>query len=91
MTKPSTSPTFPPKPSKAATKKQALVFELNGQEFIELNKLLKLLGLAESGGEAGMSIVAGEVKVNNAVVNEKRKKVRSGFKIEFRDAVVTII
>jgi ribosome-associated protein len=65
-------------------------FELNGQEYIELNKLLKLLQLTETGGEANEAIVDGQVKVNGAVELQKRKKIRAGDKIVFRKLTVTV-
>lgn len=65
-------------------------FELRGQEYIELNKLLKLLQLTESGGEANEAIVSGEVKVNGAVELQKRKKIRAGYKVLFRKVTVQI-
>lgn len=58
-------------------------FSLQGNEYIELNKLLKLLGLAETGGEAGVRILEGEVKLNKKVVSEKRKKIRAGDVVSF--------
>lgn len=91
MTKPSSTPNFPPKPSKPTSPKKELVFELNDQEFIELNKLLKLLGLVDSGGEAGMCIIAGEVRVNNEIVREKRKKIKTGFKVEYKNSMIRIV
>lgn len=65
-------------------------FELRGQEYIELNKLLKLLQLTESGGEANEAIVNGEVKVNGMVELQKRKKIRAGYKILFRKVTVQV-
>lgn len=58
-------------------------FELLDHEYIQLNQLLKLLGLVESGGEANQRIVDGEVKVNNAIEYQKRKKLRQGDTILF--------
>jgi ribosome-associated protein len=58
-------------------------FALEGREFIELNKLLKLLRLVSSGGDANHIIVSGEVKVNGAVELQKRKKLRPNDKVEF--------
>jgi len=58
-------------------------FELRGHEFILLNKLLKLLNLVQSGGEANQRIEEGEVKVNAAVEKQKRKKLRVGDKVTF--------
>jgi ribosome-associated protein len=53
-------------------------FELIDHEYIQLNQLLKLLGMVETGGEANQRIVDGEVMVNQAVEYQKRKKLRSG-------------
>lgn len=65
-------------------------FELNGQEYIELNKLLKLMQLTETGGEANEAIVDGQVKVNGAVELQKRKKIRGGDKVQFRKVTVAV-
>ncbi len=45
---------------------------------IELYKLLKLAGLAASGGDAKMAIAEGLVKVNGEVEMRKRKKISPG-------------
>jgi ribosome-associated protein len=55
----------------------------DGYEYIQLNQLLKLLGLVDSGGEANQRILNGEVLVNGSVDIQKRKKLRPGDKIEF--------
>lgn len=65
-------------------------FELEGHEFIPLNKLLKLLGLVESGGEANQRIEDGEVIVNDAVEKQKRKKLRAGDKVVFNEKAIII-
>jgi ribosome-associated protein len=65
-------------------------FELQSQEFIELNKLLKLMNLVETGGEAKMRIEMGEVKVNDQVEYRKRNKLRAGDRVEFNGQVITI-
>jgi len=51
-------------------------------EFIELNKLLKLMGIAQTGGHAKLMIDEGSVKVNSEIELRKRKKLRQGDKIE---------
>jgi ribosome-associated protein len=52
-------------------------FELD-REFVELNQLLKLAGLCDSGG-AGKAIVAsGAVSVDGAVEWRKTAKIRAG-------------
>jgi ribosome-associated protein len=58
-------------------------FQLNGKEYIELNQLLKFVGLVESGGQANHFIVDGRVKVNDVVELRKRNKIRVGFQVEF--------
>ena len=62
----------------------------DGYEYIQLNQLLKMLGLVDSGGEANQRILNGEVKVNDAVELQKRKKLRPGDKIEFLGNMITI-
>ncbi len=47
-------------------------------EYIELVKLIKLLGLAETGGHAKNMIEAGEVKLNGLTEYRKRAKLRNG-------------
>ncbi|MBL7938692.1 MAG: RNA-binding S4 domain-containing protein [Flavobacteriales bacterium] len=64
-------------------------FELRG-EFIELNQLLKLAGLCNSGGEGKMLVAQGLVKVDGAVELRKTCKVRAGQVVSYRDAVVKV-
>jgi ribosome-associated protein len=59
-------------------------FELEGHEFIELNHLLKVMGLCTSGGVAKALIAEGRVKVDGNVELRKRCKIRSGQVVEFR-------
>ena len=54
------------------------VFELEDHDFIELNKLLKIMGLAATGGEAKQLIDEGLVQVNGAIEKQRRKKLRKG-------------
>ena len=65
-------------------------FELIDHEYIQLNQMLKLLGLADTGGEANQRIVDGEVKVNNEVEYQKRKKLRQGDTILFNRKLIKI-
>lgn len=58
-------------------------FELEGYEFIELNKLLKIMQLVNSGGEAKQFIDEGLVQVNGAVEKQRRKKLRRGDLVHF--------
>ena len=58
-------------------------FYLEDNEFIELNNLLKVMGLCESGGVAKMVISEGLVKVDVKVELRKRCKIRKGQLVEF--------
>lgn len=58
-------------------------FELEGREFIELNNLLKVMGLCDSGGMAKTLIAEGRVNVNGNLELRKCYKARKGDIIEF--------
>jgi ribosome-associated protein len=55
-----------------------MVYNLNGAEYIELIKLLKLLRIAESGGQAKMMVEDGEATLNGKPESRKRAKLRPG-------------
>lgn len=59
-----------------------MVYNLNGAEFIELIKLLKLLRIAESGGQAKMMVEGGEVTLNGMPESRKRAKLRPGDEVQ---------
>ncbi len=66
-------------------------FNLAGKDFIELNKLLKILSLVGSGGEAKIRIrEEGEATVNGEVETQVRKKLRAGDQLEFAGEVILI-
>jgi ribosome-associated protein len=54
-----------------------------GEEFIELKNLIKLLGWVDTGGEAKVRIDNQEFKVNGEVETQKRKKIRKGDVVMF--------
>lgn len=58
-------------------------FTLDGQEYIELNRLLKMLSLVGTGGEAKIRISEGEALVNGEMETQVRKKLRAGDVVEF--------
>lgn len=66
-------------------------FELQGYDYIQLNQLLKLLNLVETGGEANQAITAGVVLVNGLMELQKRKKLYPGDKVEFDGETIEII
>ena len=64
-------------------------FELE-DDYIELFKLLKVTGVAESGAQAKMLIDEGQVKRNGEAELRKRAKIVSGERIEVGDEVIEI-
>ncbi|MGX9726967.1 MAG: RNA-binding S4 domain-containing protein [Candidatus Electronema sp. VV] len=58
--------------------------------FIELCSLLKLEGMAESGGEAKQLISEGQVRVNGAAETRKRRKICAGDVVECRGRSVRV-
>ena len=64
-------------------------FELS-EDFIELFKLLKVMGLVESGAQAKMLIEEGQVKRNGEVEFRKRAKIISGEVIEVAGDVIEV-
>lgn len=58
---------------------QTIDFELDGgREFVELCNLLKLVGLADSGGAGKALVAAGEVTLDGVSESRKTAKVRAG-------------
>lgn len=57
-------------------------YELKGEEFIELIKLLKIMRISESGGQAKLMVEDGIVIRNGEPEFRKRAKLRSGDVIE---------
>lgn len=65
-------------------------FDLEGKDYIELNNLMKITGLCDSGGMAKMLIADGLVKVDGQVELRKRCKIRKGQVVEFEDQTVAV-
>ena len=69
---------------------QQLEFQLRG-EFVELNQLLKLSGVCDSGG-AGKALVAeGVVSVDGQVELRKTAKIRAGQVVSLGDIQIHVI
>jgi ribosome-associated protein len=56
---------------------QQLEFGIN-REYIELNQLLKLVGVCDSGGAGKMLVASGAVSVDGKVELRKTCKIRAG-------------
>lgn len=65
-------------------------FKLGDSEYIELIRLLKVLNIANSGGQAKLMVDDGEVKLNGEVESRKRAKLRVGDKIEIFEETIII-
>jgi ribosome-associated protein len=66
------------------------IFEIDG-EYIELIQLLKVLNIAETGGQAKWLVEDGKVKLNGEVEFRKRAKLRNGDVVICNGIEVTII
>lgn len=64
-------------------------FEIN-DEPIELYKLLKFAGIADSGGEAKAIVAEGQVRLNGEVETQKRKKIVSGDIVEYGGETIKV-
>jgi len=69
---------------------ETIIAELES-EFVELYKILKFEGLADSGGNAKRAIADGQVSVNGEVETRKRKKIRAGDQIDFIEHHIDVI
>ena len=65
-------------------------FQLD-KEFVKLHALLKLLGLAPSGGAAKAMIAAGQVRVDGAVETRKACKIRGNQLVRVADDEVRVV
>ena len=67
-------------------------FELKAdQEFIQLNNLLQVLGLAQTGGHAKILIKNEEVFVNGEIELQIRKKIRKGDLVKIDGQEINIL
>lgn len=60
-------------------------------EFIELNQLLKICGLAASGGAGGALVTEGNVTVDGQQELRKRCKIRPGQVVQLGDMRITVL
>ncbi|HTH44086.1 MAG TPA: RNA-binding S4 domain-containing protein [Oxalicibacterium sp.] len=68
---------------------QTVEFELNG-EYVELNQLLKLVGICDSGGAGKVLVASGEVKVDGRPELRKTCKVRAGQIVTLGDVRIKV-
>ncbi len=68
---------------------QKLSFDLAG-EFVELNQLLKLVGLCDSGGAGKNMVASGVVKVDGKKELRKTAKIRAGQIVSVGDVRIAV-
>lgn len=59
-------------------------------DYIELYKLIKVLDLVDSGGDAKQLIAEGYVKRNDIIELRKRAKIIKGDQIQISDATILV-
>ena len=69
---------------------QSLEFSLN-DEFVELNQLLKLVGLCDSGGAGKRLVASGVVSVDGSVELRKTCKIRAGQTVRIGDVRIKVL
>jgi len=69
---------------------QNIDFELD-RDFVELNQLLKLVGLCDSGGAGKQLVANGAVQVDGAVELRKTAKIRAGQQVRVDDVVIRVV
>ncbi len=65
-------------------------FKLN-DDYIELYKLIKVLGLVDSGADAKQIVADGHVRRNGEVELRKRAKIIKGETIEIAEVTIKVI
>jgi len=69
---------------------QQFEFQLNS-EFIELNQLLKMVGVCDSGGAGKVLVTEGMVSVDGQVELRKTCKIRPGSVVTLDDVRITVL
>jgi ribosome-associated protein len=69
---------------------QKTEFVLSG-EYIELNNLLKLTGVCDSGGAGKALVASGAVTVDGQVETRKTCKIRAGQKVAVGDIEINVL
>ena len=60
-------------------------------DHVRLCDLLKLAGVADSGGQGKHLVAAGEVSVDGQPESRKTAKIRAGQSVEYRDVRIVVI
>ncbi|MDN4036733.1 RNA-binding S4 domain-containing protein [Massilia sp. YIM B02443] len=68
---------------------QKIVFDLTS-EYVELNQLMKLVGLVDSGGAGKNMVASGVVSVDGKQELRKTAKIRSGQTVSVGDIRISV-
>ncbi|MDI3489658.1 MAG: ribosome-associated protein [Thauera sp.] len=68
----------------------SISFAVRG-DHIQLDQLLKAIGLVGSGGAAHAMVEAGEVRVDGQVESRKRAKLRPGQRVQFGGEEIVLV
>ena len=68
---------------------QKIDFQLKG-EFVELNQLLKLVGVCDSGGAGKVIVASGDVMVDGTQELRKTAKIRAGQVVCIGDIEISV-
>jgi ribosome-associated protein len=68
---------------------QQIEFSLNS-EYVELNQLLKLVGVCDSGGAGKMLVASGAVSVDDKLESRKTCKIRAGQTVSVGDLKIHV-
>lgn len=69
---------------------QRIQFELD-RDYVELNQLLKLVGLCDSGGAGKMIVASGDVYVDGQQELRKTCKIHAGQVVQLDDVEIHVI
>jgi ribosome-associated protein len=69
---------------------QSIDFQLE-HAFVELNQLLKLAGLCDSGGAGKQLVASGAVRVDGAVEGRKTAKIRAGQRVRVGEVEIRVL
>ena len=69
---------------------QNVTFQLNA-EYVELCNLLKLTGIADSGGRGKALVAEGAVKVDGQPESRKAAKIRAGQVVECLGTLISVV
>ena len=73
------------------TAMQQTNFQLDpGREFVELNQLLKLVGVVDSGGAGKLVVASGAVSVDGMVELRKTAKIRAGQVVSLQGTAIRV-